>query len=165
MWAFDLAVDRLVQEKRVFLLGSLLTVFQPESKKSLLRSTPVEYRLPHPSDPHRYAIYGFDPQRRGYWAEVRQDGYLRNSYAPVIHDDVQIAIRGGVLDRYHALSPLYLDCDPVRGLLVFLGEAGFFPGSDAEDALLLVQARGLNGLPERLWVVGEVIRNLDLDGG
>jgi hypothetical protein len=125
----------------------------------------VEYRLPHPRHRHRYAIYGFDPDRRGYWAEVREEPHTRNSYASVTHDDVQIVVRGGVRDRYDALSSCYLDGDPLRGLLVFLGEAGFFPGSDAEDALRLVQARGLNGLPERLWVVGEVIRNLDLDGG
>jgi hypothetical protein len=125
----------------------------------------VEYRLPHPHDPQRHALYGFDPHRRGYWADVYEEFHTRNSYAPVIDEVIQIVVRGGVLDRYDALSPRYLDNDPVRGLLVFLGEAGFFPGSDAEEALLLVQARGLNGLPEWLWVVGEVIRNLDLAGG
>jgi hypothetical protein len=125
----------------------------------------VKHRLPHPHLRHRYALVGYDPDRRGYWADIYDEPHTRHSYAPVIHEGVPIAIRGGVLDRYDALSPCYVDDDPVRGLLVFLGDGGFWGDVDAHHALDVVRGHGVDAVPERYAVVAEVVANLDLAGG
>ena len=146
--------------------GKLHQVNAPtELPRSRYRSTSVEYRLPHPHDPHRYAQYGYDPARRGYWAATYGEPHTRHSYAPVIHEDVPIAIRGGVVGRYDAMSACYSDDDPVRGLLVFLADGGFFADVDVHHALDVVRRHGVEALPERCAIVAEVLSNLDLAGG
>jgi len=125
----------------------------------------VKHRLPHPHDAHRHALYGYDPHRRGYWAEIYEEPHTRHSYAPVVDEVVEIAVRGGVVGRYDALSACCVDDDPLRGLLVFLGEAGFFVDVDVHHVLEAVRRHWVEALPERYALVAEVVSNLDLAGG
>lgn len=122
----------------------------------------MEFRLRHPTLEHVYALYGYDADPyRGYWAEVKEEPHVITSYAVVIQDYVVFDVRGAVLDRYGALTPNYDTVRPVVGLLRFLAGRGFFDLTDVEDAIGIIETKGLEGLPTRFAAIVEVIRNLE----
>jgi len=125
----------------------------------------VTFHLRHPSEPHTYATYGFDPVKRGYWAEVRDEPHVVRTSSPTTGADVEIDMPGWLRATYDITQPAYNTVEPVWGLLEFLASEGFFALSDVIKAMRVIEHQGLEGLPQRLRAIGEIVANLDLGLG
>jgi len=121
----------------------------------------VEYRLPHPSDPQRHAIYGFDPRLRQYWGEVYEAPAEWEIFNSLTGKAMKIVETGRRRDSYDALGCRYDAARPLLGLLTWLSEHGFFSADDLNETLELLREHGSDAVPKRLRGVAQVIHDLD----
>lgn len=76
-------------------------------------------------------------------------------YADVCDDS------GKIVETFDATSPSYDHERPVRSLLEFIGSTSdLFDSEDVDETLSLLVHRLVEGLPDRLLIVGAVIENL-----
>jgi hypothetical protein len=83
------------------------------------------------------------------------------SYAPIIDDFVEFGMRARLLGSCDITQDCYDSVQPVRGLLHFLGQFGFFDAGYVEEALDIVGAGGVVGGPRRLSQIAAVLKDLD----